>query len=289
MNHYVYETTNLINGKKYIGKRSCECEIKDDKYIGSGVALKCAVKKYGVVNFSKRIIKKFKDSESALEYERRIINDVGACFSKEYYNIAEGGIGGNCFKGKTEEEMKAIYIGRSINVSGEKHWNYGKKMGEEMKARISEKLKGKMEGANNGWSVKVVCLNTREIFDCVAEASRKYGVNASNISMCLNGSRKCAGILDGSKLVWEYLDIFKEMGEDEINSKIENSTKRNDYRKVVLINDMKVFESVTKAKKYAGLKSTSCIIECCQGKRKSAGKINGYKLKWMYYDECMND
>ena len=30
MNHYVYEITNLANGMKYIGKRTCKCNIEDD-------------------------------------------------------------------------------------------------------------------------------------------------------------------------------------------------------------------------------------------------------------------
>ena len=43
MNHYVYEITNLVNDKKYIGKRSCKCPIEDDKYMGSGYALKKSI------------------------------------------------------------------------------------------------------------------------------------------------------------------------------------------------------------------------------------------------------
>lgn len=42
---YIYETTNLINGKKYIGKR-----VKpkfDGNYKGSGKVLKHAIEKYG--------------------------------------------------------------------------------------------------------------------------------------------------------------------------------------------------------------------------------------------------
>ena len=53
MNHYVYEITNLINSKKYIGKRSCECPIEEDKYMGSGKYIKIAIEKYGENNFKK--------------------------------------------------------------------------------------------------------------------------------------------------------------------------------------------------------------------------------------------
>lgn len=31
--HYVYEITNMINGKKYIGKIICNCLIEEDKYM----------------------------------------------------------------------------------------------------------------------------------------------------------------------------------------------------------------------------------------------------------------
>ena len=39
MNHYVYKITNLVNDKKYIGKRSCHCSIEKDDYMGSGKEL----------------------------------------------------------------------------------------------------------------------------------------------------------------------------------------------------------------------------------------------------------
>ena len=43
---YIYVTTNLINGRKYIGQHA-KPEF-DESYYGSGTALKPAIKKYGI-------------------------------------------------------------------------------------------------------------------------------------------------------------------------------------------------------------------------------------------------
>ena len=51
--HYIYLTTNKINGMKYIGKHYGEL---DDSYLGSGKILKRAIEKYGKENFEKSIL-----------------------------------------------------------------------------------------------------------------------------------------------------------------------------------------------------------------------------------------
>lgn len=91
MNYYVYEITNNINGKKYIGKRKCSCKIEDDCYMGSGAALSLAKKKYGSHNFSKRIIEVCNSEEEAYKREEHWINHFDAVNSNEYYNLIEGG------------------------------------------------------------------------------------------------------------------------------------------------------------------------------------------------------
>ena len=51
---YIYKTTNLINGKIYVGKR--QSSTFDENYYGSGKYFKRALKKYGKSNFSREVL-----------------------------------------------------------------------------------------------------------------------------------------------------------------------------------------------------------------------------------------
>lgn len=53
---FIYMTTNMINGKKYIGKRLYDKRGIWKEYLGSGVLLKRAIRKYGRQSFKRDII-----------------------------------------------------------------------------------------------------------------------------------------------------------------------------------------------------------------------------------------
>jgi Mor family transcriptional regulator len=101
---YVYETTNLVNGKKYIGVSVTKNN--SDNYLGSGVLLKRAIKKYGVENFNKTIIKNFSSEEEARNYERVLIDELDAINDKNYYNLVAGGFGGGVKNHLVTDETK---------------------------------------------------------------------------------------------------------------------------------------------------------------------------------------
>lgn len=59
------------------------------------------------------------------------------------------------------------------------------------------------------------------------------------------------------------------------------------YRKVICLNNLLVFNNSRLAGEYGGLKSRSKVNECASGKLKHAGKHpeTGEKLSWMFLDE----
>lgn len=86
----VYKTTNLINGRTYIGMH--KTKNPNDSYLGSGFQLRQAIQKYGKANFKKEVLAVFDTDKEARDLERELVN--GEWISNpENYNLAPGGGG----------------------------------------------------------------------------------------------------------------------------------------------------------------------------------------------------
>ena len=130
--YQIYNTVNKINGKNYIGQHKCESR-KRKGYLGSGIYLKAALKKYGKDNFEKTILDVCETKEQADFLEIKYIAFYrlgGLC----QYNIADGGEG---FTGNHTEKSK-----RKMSKS-----HKGIKLSEEHKKNVAAANKGKNKGA----------------------------------------------------------------------------------------------------------------------------------------------
>ena len=84
----VYKITNLINNKIYIGKD----EKNRAHYMGSGLYIKRAIKKYGKENFKKEILEECKTKDELCEKEKSWIKKLNYIVPNGY-NITKGGEG----------------------------------------------------------------------------------------------------------------------------------------------------------------------------------------------------
>jgi group I intron endonuclease len=155
MYYTIYITTCLVNNKKYIGKHVTQ-DI-NDLYLGSGMLLEKAIKKYGRDKFRKEILYVFDNEDDMNNKEIELVND-NIIESDEYYNIAYGGQGGNIvlnplhpLYGKICKKISESALRRSEIISStvkELHNQkrcgmYGKKQSEQQKQLVSKSLKGR--------------------------------------------------------------------------------------------------------------------------------------------------
>lgn len=109
MFYTVYKTTNLINGKIYVGLHVTS-NLEDD-YLGSGSQLKSAVKKYGKENFKREYIKICNSPEEMYELEADIVNEDFVKRS-DTYNMKTGGTGSwYHVNSNSEQKRKTSSIG----------------------------------------------------------------------------------------------------------------------------------------------------------------------------------
>jgi group I intron endonuclease len=210
MKGYLYKTECLANGKLYIGI-SVNQKNKQN-YLGSGVALKDAIKKYGKENFKKTILVDNVNSMGELNsLEKEYIKKYD-CFCPVGYNIDLGGKGnGNhseSTKNKISKTKKGNYSKKqrianidshkglklssetklkiSLSMKGKPSWNKGKKMPKGHSEKMRKIMTGKkmdkkqIEILDKENSIKLVC-------DGVVDAANKIGVSIGSISRLCSG------------------------------------------------------------------------------------------------------
>ena len=135
----IYKTTNLINGKFYIGQDGKS----NPNYLGSGTIFKLALKKYGRENFQKEIVEYCSTQKELNEREKYWIKETKA--QELGYNIAEGGNGGNTYDEETREKRKQENPDRYKQTEERKKaigdFHRGKEISEEQRQKNSERMK----------------------------------------------------------------------------------------------------------------------------------------------------
>ena len=148
----IYKTTNLINGKYYVGKQ----KRYTDKYLGSGSALKHALKKYGRKSFKKEILETCESERELQTKELKWLDKFGAIKDKQCYNLVRE-TSPNKHRSyddpdyrKTLSQRVRIAMHRpeihakvTFNNSGENNPMYGKKRTMSFKNMVSQCQRGK--------------------------------------------------------------------------------------------------------------------------------------------------
>src|ERR1035441_7139044 len=125
MLYFIYETTNLINGKLYRGYH--QTKNLNDNYKGSGKVLIRAFKNYGKINFKREILEFCISKEHMIEREKFYVDEVWKN-RKDTYNLIVGGhssgkighVNSEETRRKISEGLKKKYANGEIQV-----WNTG--------------------------------------------------------------------------------------------------------------------------------------------------------------------
>lgn len=133
--HYIYLTTNLVNGKRYIGKHFGEL---NDPYLGSGILIQKAITKYGTENFKKDVLYISSSAQENNQKEKDFIAAFNAVADDSFYNISPGGDGGDIFHSLPSEKQEQIREKARERNTGEKNGMYGKHHSQETKQKLSQ-------------------------------------------------------------------------------------------------------------------------------------------------------
>ena len=122
-------------------------------------------------------------------------------------------------------------------------------------------------------------VNDTRIYNCCNHKVRKIKHIKQNGEISYHNLK--IKTINGHHLLW--YDEYLKMSEEDLEGYLHECENKS-LVKTICISTGKVFNSMAEAGRY--YKTTnSGIYHCCIGKAKSAGKLNGVPLKWMYLSD----
>lgn len=177
MKYIIYQITNIIDGKTYIGCH--KTDNLDDDYMGSGKYLKRAIEKHGIENFQKDILCVFDTSEEMFDMESVLVNEEFVKRS-DTYNLKEGGYGGWDSLNRNKNNLYYDDSGKCINGNPE-NFLHGHDLMDLLKKRGTYdnfvKKRSDVQKGNTNWLGK---RHSNESKRKIGEANSKHQSGSGN-------------------------------------------------------------------------------------------------------------
>ena len=147
---YVYQTTCLVNNKKYIGIHIPT--IPSYKYLGSSPSLKKDIAQYGRDKFSQVILAFAESADELAHLEIDFIHKFNACEDPQYYNMRRSTTIKTADLKAYQREKESLRTNKKEEkIIDTSNPNYGNYWSEEKKQQLRDKLRkqGHSQGKNN--------------------------------------------------------------------------------------------------------------------------------------------
>lgn len=236
---FIYITTNMVNGKRYLGRRKFSEDWK--YYLGSGKVFRRAIKEYGRENFIRHIIDIAYTEEELNQKEYDYSVEFDVVESDDWYNLVYGGgtTTGYKMSDETKEKIGNKAKARLSNpenhpmygkqgLSGEQNPMYGVSPKERMDEETYERWKKHLYTKGNK---EVYCPEMNMFFSSITQAARYVNTSKDNIGAVLHHKHQYAGRHPNTNqhLTWYYVLDQERTDKTELGAISLGVITQNDY------------------------------------------------------------
>jgi group I intron endonuclease len=247
----IFKTTCTINGKIYVGQTT---RILSENYLGSGIVLQKAIKKYGKEKFIRTILSIAKSLDELNQLEQFWIKKLRSQNQEIGYNVANGGNSVGKHANSTKLKISQAALNRcneeeyrkelSKRIKLEWNDNRKKELSEDMKYRYKSKNYKKFRNSRIGKSHSKeakhkislssknrICSNTtrQKLSESVSWTKNKLKVYDI---ICIETKNKFKTIKEASIWLKNYSNTKYSLG--WISANIKKLLRQDDMEKLVL-------------------------------------------------------